>query len=122
MEPAQRSLPVVEGEVALHERRAQTALLEFTTTERPSEEAAILWHVMKHFRHHGHREFLIALGYRGEVVKRYFLDEQMLAGDMTVDLAAGRVEQRPVSREDWIVHLVDTGELTNTGGRIKRLA
>jgi glucose-1-phosphate cytidylyltransferase len=85
-------------------------------------ERPILWHVMKHFWHHGHREFLIALGYRGEVVKRYFLDEHTLAGDMTIDIAAGRVEQKPANREDWIVHLVDTGERTNTGGRIKRLA
>jgi glucose-1-phosphate cytidylyltransferase len=82
----------------------------------------ILWHVMKHFWHHGHREFFIALGYRGELVKRYFLDEHTLAGDMTIDIAAGRVQQKPGSREDWIVHLVDTGERTNTGGRIKRLA
>ena len=85
-------------------------------------ERPILWHVMKHFWHHGHREFLIALGYRGEVVKRYFLDEHTLAGDMTIDIAAGRVEQKPGTREDWIVHLVDTGDRTNTGGRIKRLA
>ncbi len=81
----------------------------------------ILWHVMKHFRRYGHREFLVALGYRGEVVKRFFLDEHSLAGYMTIDVAAGHVEQRPVGREDWIVHLVDTGEGTNTGGRIKRL-
>ena len=85
-------------------------------------ERPILWHVMKHFRHHGHREFFVALGYRGEVVKRYFVEQQSLAGDMTIDLAAGRIEQRAIDREDWIVHLIDTGDDTNTGGRIKRLA
>jgi glucose-1-phosphate cytidylyltransferase len=82
----------------------------------------ILWHVMKHFWHHGHREFFIALGYRGDVVKRYFLDEHTLAGDMTIDATAGCVEQKPINRENWVVHLIDTGEPTNTGGRIKRLA
>ena len=82
----------------------------------------ILWHVMKHFRHYGHREFFVALGYLGRVVKRYFLDEHSLVGDMTIDAAAGRVEQSPADREDWIVHLADTGEGTNTGGRLKRLA
>jgi glucose-1-phosphate cytidylyltransferase len=85
-------------------------------------ERPILWHVMKHFRHHGHREFFIALGYRGEVVKRYFLEEHTLSGDMTIDVAASHIEQRPIGREDWIVHLIDTGERTNTGGRVKRLA
>jgi len=85
-------------------------------------ERPILWHVMKHFRHHGHREFFVALGYRGEVVKRYFLEQHTLAGDMTIDVAASRIEQRPIGREDWMVHLIDTGEQTNTGGRIKRLA
>jgi glucose-1-phosphate cytidylyltransferase len=85
-------------------------------------ERPILWHVMKHFRHHGHREFFVALGYRGEVVKRYFVEEHTLSGDMTIDVAARRIEQRPVCREDWIVHLIDTGDRTNTGGRIKRLA
>ena len=82
----------------------------------------ILWHVMKHFFHYGHREFLIALGYRGEIVKRYFLDEHTLGGDLSIDVAAGRVAHEPSGREDWLVHLVDTGQSTNTGGRIKRLA
>lgn len=81
----------------------------------------ILWHVMKHYLHHGHREFLIALGYRSEVVKRYFLEEHTLGGDMTIDAGAGRIEHAPRDREDWIVHLVDTGDATNTGGRIRRL-
>ena len=84
-------------------------------------ERPLLWHVMKHFRHHGHRDFFLALGYRGEVIKRYFLDEHALTGDMTIDVGAGRVEQRPVGREDWIVHLMDTGDRTQTGGRVKRL-
>jgi len=85
-------------------------------------ERPIIWHVMKHFRHHGHREFFVSLGYRGEVVKRYFLEQHTLSGDMTIDVGANRIQQRAVGREDWIVHLIDTGERTNTGGRIKRLA
>ena len=85
-------------------------------------ERPILWHVMKHYRSYGHREFLIALGYRGEIVKRYFVEEHVLAGDMTIDAAGRRIEQTTIGREDWIVHLLDTGERTNTGGRVRRLA
>lgn len=87
----------------------------------------ILWHIMKHFGAHGLSEFYVALGYKGEVVKRFFLDYYSLAGSMTVALSSGRVEVRDdmhdgPGRENWMVHLCDTGEVTNTGGRIKRLA
>lgn len=81
----------------------------------------ILWHIMKHYAHYGFKEFLIALGNRGEFVKRFFVDYCSLNGNMTVDLSRRVVDTRPVVSEDWIVHLLDTGHDTNTGGRIKRL-
>lgn len=81
----------------------------------------ILWHIMKHYAHHGFKEFFIALGYRGEVVKRYFLDYCSLSGSMTVDLSQGVVNNHQNDCEDWLVHLKDTGHETNTGGRVKRL-
>jgi glucose-1-phosphate cytidylyltransferase len=81
----------------------------------------ILWHIMKHFAHHDFREFYIALGYKGDVVKNYFLNYHALSGDFTIDLAYGRMTPCGPSTEDWRVHLVDTGESTNTGGRVLRL-
>lgn len=81
----------------------------------------ILWHIMKHYAHHGFKEFFIALGYRGEMVKRFFLDYCSLSGSMTVDLANGHVKSQESECEDWLVHLKNTGQETNTGGRIKRL-
>jgi glucose-1-phosphate cytidylyltransferase len=83
----------------------------------------ILWHILRHYAHHGFREFVIALGYKGEQVKRYFLDYRALSSDLTVSLADGgvTVHGEDAAREDWVVHLVDTGAGTNTGGRVKRL-
>ena len=81
----------------------------------------ILWHIMKHYSHFGFDEFLIALGYKGEEVKRYFLDYYKLNGSMTVNLGNGSVETSGKECENWLVHLIDTGLHTLTGGRIKRL-
>ena len=81
----------------------------------------ILWHIMKHYGHYGCAEFFIALGYKGEIVKRYFLDYYALSSSMTIALKSGAVEVIEGDREDWTVHLIDTGLTTNTGGRIKRL-
>ena len=82
----------------------------------------ILWHIMKSYSHYGVREFIIALGYRGDVVKRYFLDYSYLTSDLTVSLANHGVRAHKGSGEDWTIHLVDTGLNSMTGGRIKRLA
>ncbi|MHB8246195.1 MAG: glucose-1-phosphate cytidylyltransferase [Acidimicrobiales bacterium] len=82
----------------------------------------IIWHVMKHYERYGLTEFCIALGYRGEVVKRYFRDYSALSGSMTVSLRDGAVTPIEEVREQWTVHLVDTGDDTNTGGRVRRLA
>src|SRR5207253_2208398 len=82
----------------------------------------ILWHIMKLFAHHGFNEFAIALGYKGEVIKRFFLDFALLNSSFTVQVSSGDVMRRDLCREDWTVHLVDTGLHTITGGRLKRLA
>ncbi len=81
----------------------------------------ILWHIMKHYGHYGHNEFFIALGYKGDSIKRYFLDYYALNSSMTISLKSGKVEVVDGETEDWTVHLMDTGQKTNTGGRIKRL-
>jgi glucose-1-phosphate cytidylyltransferase len=81
----------------------------------------ILWHILKHYAHHGFEDFYLALGYKAEVVKRYFLDYHALRRDLTIDLADGKVEVRQGGAEDWRVHLLDTGLHTNTGGRLKAL-
>ena len=81
----------------------------------------ILWHIMKHYTYYGFKEFFIALGYKGEVIKRYFLDYYTLDGSMTINLSNGDVQAHNKECEDWIVHLIDTGLHTLTGGRIKRL-
>jgi glucose-1-phosphate cytidylyltransferase len=81
----------------------------------------VLWHIMKHYAQYGHEEFFIALGYKGEVIKRYFHDYAVLNGSMSISLATGQVETMETMAEDWLVHLVDTGLQTMTGGRLKRL-
>ena len=81
----------------------------------------ILWHIMQGYASHGFREFVLALGYKGEVIKRYFLDYYHLHSNFTVHLAAGAVTAHDGERKDWLMHLVDTGLHTQTGGRLKRL-
>src|SRR5438067_4250351 len=81
----------------------------------------ILWHIMKHYGHYGFNQFFIALGYKGEEIKRYFLDYHHLSASMTLNLGNGEVETHSRSCEDWVVHLIDTGTDTSTGGRVKRL-
>ncbi len=102
-----------------------TRLQEETTVKpKPMVEIGgrpILWHIMKHFAHYGFKEFFIALGYRGEIVKRFFLDYYHLNGSTTVNLGTGQIVRHDKEPEDWIVHLVDTGLQTMTGGRVKRL-
>ena len=83
----------------------------------------ILWHIMKQYDQAGFREFVVALGYKGEYIKRYMVDYCSVAADLTVHLKTGSVQKhRSGSTEDWRVDLIDTGLYTNTGGRIKRLA
>jgi glucose-1-phosphate cytidylyltransferase len=82
----------------------------------------ILWHIMRIYAHHGHREFVVALGYRGDVIKTYFLNYSRVESDFRIDLARGDVTEYGGPREDFILHLIDTGPGTQTGGRIRRLA
>lgn len=82
----------------------------------------ILWHIMKHYAHYGFNEFVIALGYKGEMIKKYMVDYCPLSSNLTVDIGKGNVEVHDGPRPDWMVDLVDTGQKTMTGGRIKRLA
>jgi glucose-1-phosphate cytidylyltransferase len=81
----------------------------------------ILWHIMKHYDHYGFKEFFIALGYKGEIIKHFFLDYHSLNTDITVHLSHGKVERHAGKTDDWTVHLIDTGLDTLTGGRVKRL-
>jgi glucose-1-phosphate cytidylyltransferase len=81
----------------------------------------ILWHIMNIFSCYGVDEFIIALGYRGEVVKEYFLNFYALNNDITLDLATGATTVHHGRQPRWKVHLVDTGPNTQTGGRVKRL-
>lgn len=82
----------------------------------------ILWHIMRHYAHFGFEDFVVALGYRGEYIKRYFVDYCSLVDDLKVDLSTGEVTSHGGARPNWTVDLVDTGVETQTGGRIKRLA
>jgi glucose-1-phosphate cytidylyltransferase len=82
----------------------------------------ILWHIMRHYAHFGMKDFVVALGYKGVYIKRFFVDYCSLTSDLTVDLQQGTVTNHGGVRNDWRVELVDTGLYTQTGGRIKRLA
>jgi glucose-1-phosphate cytidylyltransferase len=81
----------------------------------------ILWYIMKLYAYHGFAEFVIALGYKGDVIKDYFLRYQASNNDLEVDLASGNVQFHKHHRCDWKVRMIDTGMQTLTGGRIKRL-
>jgi len=82
----------------------------------------ILWHVMKHYAGYGHTDFAIALGYKGECIKKYFVDYASLVGSLHVDMKTAHVRRDNSDSLDWKVNLVETGKDTLTGGRIKRLA
>ena len=102
-----------------------TRLAEETQVRpKPMVEIAgrpILWHIMKHYGQHGCKDFYVALGYKGGMIKSYFLDYIRLNGSLALNLATGDTMGFNRSCEDWMVHLIDTGMETQTGGRIKRL-
>jgi glucose-1-phosphate cytidylyltransferase len=81
----------------------------------------LLWHIMNLYAWRGFNEFVLALGYKGEVIKDYFLRFREASSDMTVDLSSGRVEYHRCEAVDWKVSLVDTGVETGTAGRLYRL-
>jgi len=82
----------------------------------------VLWHIMKLYAAHGFREFVLTLGYKGEVIKDYFIHYVHRASSLTVRMKTGAIEIRDAHQDDWIVHLLDTGAETQTGGRIRRAA
>ena len=82
----------------------------------------ILWHIMKGFSAQGFNEFVLALGYKGNVIKDYFLDYRHHACSMTLDLRSGRISLHDGECENWTLHLLDTGHNTMTGGRVRRAA
>ena len=81
----------------------------------------ILWHIMQTYANFNHKDFYVALGYKAEVIKDYFLNYRSLSADFTVDLASGDIKSHQIHSVDWKVTLVNTGESSMTGGRVKRM-
>jgi glucose-1-phosphate cytidylyltransferase len=81
----------------------------------------ILWHIMQTYAHFGHKDFFLALGYKSEVIKEYFLNYQSMTSDFTIDLTSGKLKSHQLDNVDWRVTLVNTGENSMTGGRAKRM-
>ena len=82
----------------------------------------ILWHIMKMYASHGLTDFVVCLGYKGYVIKEYFANYVLHRSDVTVDLAKNEITYHSSEAEDWRVTLVDTGQGSMTGGRIKRVS
>jgi glucose-1-phosphate cytidylyltransferase len=81
----------------------------------------IIWHIMKTYAAFGHKEFVVALGYKADIIKNYFLSYRAINSDFSVDLSSGAVTPHLLDTVDWKVSLIDTGETTMTGGRVRRL-
>lgn len=81
----------------------------------------ILWHIMQQYAAFGHTEFVLALGYKAEMIRSYFADYHGLMRNLTVHTCDGKIETHGAECEDWVVHLIDTGLATQTGGRLARL-
>lgn len=100
--------------------------LQEETAVRPKPMVEIggrpmLWHIMHLYAHHGLNEFVLALGYKAEMVREYFLRYHQISRDLTLDLASGEATSHGTMTEDWKMDLIYTGQSTQTGGRIKRL-
>ncbi|HEY2848238.1 MAG TPA: glucose-1-phosphate cytidylyltransferase [Gemmatimonadaceae bacterium] len=102
-----------------------TRLSEETSTRpKPMVEIGgrpILWHIMHLYATHGLNEFVLALGYKAEMVRSYFLSYHAVARDVSIHLADGKAVTHGASSEDWNIDLIDTGLETQTGGRLRRL-
>ena len=97
---------------------------ETSTKPKPMVEVGgrpMLWHIMKIYSQHGINEFIVCLGYRGYVIKEYFANYFLHMSDITFDMEHNRMEVHQRFAESWRVTLVDTGDSTQTGGRIKRV-
>lgn len=82
----------------------------------------LLWHIMKSYAHHGIREFIVCLGYKGHVIKEYFANYRRYVSDLVIELKTGEELLVTNNAEDWKVTLVETGQETMTGGRLRRVA
>jgi len=104
---------------------AGTRISEETITKpKPMVEIGgkpILWHIMNIYGSYGYKEFMVALGYKGEMIKEYFLQYYNLQSDLTISLQTGEVVASKTCYRDWIIHLIDTGLSSMTGGRLYRL-
>lgn len=87
----------------------------------PIGRKPILWHIMNHYAKFGYEEFILALGYKADIVKNYFLNYSSLNSDFTVSMKTGETEFHNKGKENWKVSLIDTGLNTMTGGRLGRL-
>lgn len=97
---------------------------ETTTKPKPMVEIGgkpILWHIMKIYAAHGINDFIVCLGFKGYMIKEYFANYFLHTSDVTLDLANNKMEVHENSAEPWRVTLVDTGEKSMTGGRLKRV-
>jgi len=103
-----------------------TRLSEETVTKpKPMVEIGghpILWHIMKLYSHFGHKDFVVALGYKGDHIKNYFVNYSYMNSSLRIDLAKKQIEPINEAPENWTISLIDTGAGTETGGRVKRLA
>lgn len=101
-----------------------TRLAEETVTRpKPMVEIGgkpILWHIMKSYAQHGVNDFIVCLGYRGYMIKEYFFNYALHMSDVTVDLRKGSTQVHRNACEDWRISLIDTGESTMTGGRLRQ--
>jgi len=102
-----------------------TRLAEYTNViPKPMVQVGgkpILWHIMQIYARFGHKDFYVALGYKAEIIKEYFLNYRTLNSDFTVDLLLGRLTPHQIDSVDWRVTLVNTGDTSMTGGRAKRM-
>ena len=81
----------------------------------------ILWHIIMHYSTYGFKDYVIALGYKGEVIKKYMTEYASFNGNLTIDMRTKEIKSNNDYPHDWVIELVDTGLETQTGGRIKRL-
>lgn len=82
----------------------------------------ILWHIMKYFSYFGHKEFIICLGYKGDVIRDFFINSLRFNNDIEIDLKTNKLNLIKKNIEDWNIKLIDTGLASNTAGRIKKIA
>lgn len=87
----------------------------------PVGEKPIIWHIMQRYAAFGHKDFYVALGYKAEVIKEYFLKFSTINSDFTLDIKSGEIDVHSVHGIDWKITLIDTGQDSMTGGRVKRM-